>query len=744
MVHGVPMEIPPKPVSSLSRSLGRSATASSLLSSATPTRSFVSSRTIGSGMMKSKSSSAKWVNKANQVLAFNAYFKEAVHERAGENFRVRKCVIYFYMEDETIQIIEHKAENSGIPQGNFVKRHQVPKAGSSGEMYTLDDLQLGACIHIYGRQFFIVDCNKSTREYLQKERSPEMLQASGYPDDPYESQRSEFMLRETGADFTVARNMRKSDMKKFMEATLGNTVNNRGLEGFLKYNGGRDVLRFDCVWDDRSAMFGDLQKYTLHYFLSDSTIEILERPRPNSGRDPFPKLLKRMQLPRMWRTEDANGRSDEPSVDAFYRHTDFYIGARVNCYNRQLVITDADESTRKFYEALGMPLSEPQFVPEDETRRTPAQDPPPYNGWGNEKDSLASCVSLIPKAPKTQFDIHGPKLDKQVLRFSGHLETNNVDDVDRKFVIQFFCSDNTISVREPPQRNSGVIGGNYLVQMQHKNPETGKTYEQQDFYVGARVVLSRRTFIITDVDEHTLKHMEKMPALFPYSNAKAVLSGLRKKLQHEARAGALTQLFRKYDRDLSGKITIDEFASCLRGYDADLPDQAVVTLMRQFDKKGTGVISANEFVDVIMRDDSKDIFDEADSNNDQMYMATAQAAANAEKMELTKDAVLAFFTDEFLNKEHYGNMLIKMDESGTGILPRDAFIRGISVADKTSDATSPNIYLTREHAEIIAQEIYGDDEELAFSQITQKISNINLNVGSRGHQSLHREGDGGV
>jgi hypothetical protein len=28
---------------------------------------------------------------------------------------VRKCILYFYLEDDTIHIIENRVENSGIP-----------------------------------------------------------------------------------------------------------------------------------------------------------------------------------------------------------------------------------------------------------------------------------------------------------------------------------------------------------------------------------------------------------------------------------------------------------------------------------------------------------------------------------------------------------------------------------------------------------------------------------------------------
>ncbi len=51
-----------------------------------------------------------------QVLRWYGYFKEAVTESAVENYRVRKVVIFFYLEDNSCQVVEPKEDNSGLPQ----------------------------------------------------------------------------------------------------------------------------------------------------------------------------------------------------------------------------------------------------------------------------------------------------------------------------------------------------------------------------------------------------------------------------------------------------------------------------------------------------------------------------------------------------------------------------------------------------------------------------------------------------
>jgi hypothetical protein len=55
-----------------------------------------------------------------------------VHESANENFRVRNVRVLYYLEDDSMQVSEPKEENSGIPQGVFIKRHRVPKPDSDG------------------------------------------------------------------------------------------------------------------------------------------------------------------------------------------------------------------------------------------------------------------------------------------------------------------------------------------------------------------------------------------------------------------------------------------------------------------------------------------------------------------------------------------------------------------------------------------------------------------------------------
>jgi hypothetical protein len=49
------------------------------------------------------------------VLRFFGYFKESVVESRLENYKIRKLIIIYYLEDHSILINEPKEVNSGTP-----------------------------------------------------------------------------------------------------------------------------------------------------------------------------------------------------------------------------------------------------------------------------------------------------------------------------------------------------------------------------------------------------------------------------------------------------------------------------------------------------------------------------------------------------------------------------------------------------------------------------------------------------
>merc|ERR1711871_1007675 len=458
-----------------------------------------------------------WLKFDKKVLQFGAYFKEAVDESPDESYRVRKCSIFYYLEDGTIHISELKVENSGIPQGQFVKRHLIPKA--DGGYFTLDDLRIGKEITIYGRTFYVHSMNASTRSYLES-LGVESKENETSPSDVYTEKRAEFMQRETGADQSLYRGVLMNPMKRFVEARLGKAQNSN-LDGFLKYD--RKVLRFECVWDDRQRTHGLLHRYFLHYYMMDDTVEIVERHERNSGCYPFPKLLSRKRLPKdpdAYKHNDIGENENDDNMD-FYRWRDFKIGMTCLIFGRKVTILDCDASTRKFYQDEGIPLATGLPFPHAPKRKIPKNPIPPHNGIGSEEDSLGAINSLIPKAPRRDLD-KLQKLAGKMLRYRGKLVSDKVDDKDRMFVITYYLADDTIGVFEPPKRNSGIVGGKFLKRQRMKNSRR-EYFQPGDFFVGAKLVLGGYTFKVESTDNYTLSYMENHRTLFPMANINKIL-----------------------------------------------------------------------------------------------------------------------------------------------------------------------------------------------------------------------------
>jgi EF-hand domain-containing protein 1 len=100
------------------------------------------------------------------VLRFYGYFKEGVVESRLENYRIRKLVVMYYLEDHTLMINEPKETNSGTPQGVFLKRQMVIKGDGSNTPLLPTDFRIGLDVGLFGRTVRITDCDQYTREFF--------------------------------------------------------------------------------------------------------------------------------------------------------------------------------------------------------------------------------------------------------------------------------------------------------------------------------------------------------------------------------------------------------------------------------------------------------------------------------------------------------------------------------------------------------------------------------------------------
>eukprot|EP00928_Gymnodinium_smaydae_P013060 TRINITY_DN1475_c0_g4_i1.p1 TRINITY_DN1475_c0_g4~~TRINITY_DN1475_c0_g4_i1.p1 ORF type:complete len:598 (+),score=113.79 TRINITY_DN1475_c0_g4_i1:121-1794(+) len=443
--------------------------------------------------------SPAWLKHDRQVLRFFAYFQEAVHEDPKENSRVRNCVLYFYLEDGTIMISEPKIVNSGIPQGTFVKRHRIPRPG--GGFYTAEDFRNGIVISIYSRAFKITGCDDFTRAFYETALGVDVGENEVPPEDPFCGATQDIPLGISPRGRDIA------EGKEYNELALGGNRRNAKLQQYLEND--RRVLCFRCYWDDPSR-YGSRMYYTLHYYLADDSVEILECLARNSGRDPYPVFWRRAPLPKNPHVNAAPGMLQPDPV--LYKPEDMFIGGVVHVYGREVFLYDCDAFTKEFYrqytghEQESIPMQQPETV------QVVLADPP-YTGFGTEEDSLASCRHLTPRPPRKDYTKMLSDMQK-VLRFEAKMVTTKADDVKRRFIVAVYVADGEVGIWEVKCRNSGHTEGKFASKSRKKNPRTGTWFQLRDFVVGDVVEVNAVPFELLKADDYTQSYMEQNPQDF--------------------------------------------------------------------------------------------------------------------------------------------------------------------------------------------------------------------------------------
>jgi EF-hand domain-containing protein 1 len=528
---------------------------------------------------------------ADRALKFNCFFTEqsAITSSSGggmvqrerpDGKRVRRCTLFYHLADGTMNILEPRVPNSGIPQGTLVRRHRVPRVPDSAtDFLGAADLKIGNVLDVYAKQITIASADRDTQNMMVELHLATREGAAQQVDIPEDV-------------FTTTR----QDIDSSKRVRARSTENKDTLKQFLEND--RKVLRFFCAWDDRDSAYGDLRKFKMHIFLTDNSVELVEMHSPNSGFERFTTFMSRQK------------------PENFPDFADLYMGAKVEVFHRNFLLFDCDDSTRGFLRDLGVTQLDPLEV--EDPDEAPQVSPPARTASQSKMEGTLTSLmvgendldtdnpnelytGLTPKAPKPNF---AKLLDNEgrVMRFSGTMVSERPEDAERKFVVGFYLADDTVGIFEPPQRNTGIQGGKFLQRRKVKNPQTGKMYKPEDFVIGARIFANSHEFILHSSDEYALKWMESRPGQYPQSDVSAVVDTLLHQARQLGGENGLRGLFDEIDADGNGFVTSEEFREALLRFGFQISEQQIVTVIRRFDLDGDGQISYQEF-EAIFRED---------------------------------------------------------------------------------------------------------------------------------------------
>ena len=107
----------------------------------------------------------------------------------------------------------------------------------------------------------------------------------------------------------------------------------------------------------------------------------------------------------------------------------------------------------------------------------------------------------------SEYEPEYVKLDNKVLRFYGYFKESIVEEElesgrIRLLVIYYYLSDNTISINDIRQENSGIPQGCFLSRGKVKKPD-GNFLQFSDFLVGNNVIIYSKSIKIYDADQFT-------------------------------------------------------------------------------------------------------------------------------------------------------------------------------------------------------------------------------------------------
>ncbi|KAJ8960736.1 hypothetical protein NQ318_020029, partial [Aromia moschata] len=496
-----------------------------------------------------------------KCLTFKAFFKQSVVESPNEFYRVRQVNIIYFLEDDTITVMEPKTLNSGLNQGRLVRRAKIPKDNRGGYWHW-KDLNVGKDLSLYGVVYHTVDCDVFTREYMQSQ-GLDMADAEEMPVDPYTQMRI---------------------LQSIPKLTKTPPADDK-LRRFLEFDG--KILKFHAVWDDRDNG-GSLEKYEILYFLADDTVLVKEVHERNDGKDPYSVLLRKMKLPK----------KGDAEVTEFYQPKDLLVGESIFVLGRTMLLYDCDPFTREYYRRA---LCVEQRAPIDVSKKAPPPPPqqtPPHDGFGSLEDSLQNTLSFLPKPPKK--DVLRQLLNaNKYLRYEMVMDAVHPEDEIRRFLLSYSLADGTCKIHEPPIRNSGILGGKYLkstlLVKPGSDPLNPDYYTPADFYIGAVVTVFEQRFRIVGADLYVYRYMQANPHKFPCEVIENVrnymfnMGYLRGDVDDRMKENQDAE--RKWDTDTKDEKELSEYEKCLRevkvggeGYDPEYEERKRAQLVEEYEE----------------------------------------------------------------------------------------------------------------------------------------------------------------
>ena len=158
-------------------------------------------------------------------------------------------------------------------------------------------------------------------------------------------------------------------------------------------------------------------------------------------------------------------------------------------------------------------------------------------------------------------------------------------------MVSYFLVNDTLAIFEPPQRNTGVIGGKFLERAKHINESTGELFKKDDvkaILLGQQdIQLLKRKFIFIQADNFTnqffgIKNKKETDVHADNVLRRIVNQLLLKRIDIRA-------TFRQFDTHKSNCLSIPKFKQLLEQADVVLDEEDLQLVVNHFAYDGQNV-----------------------------------------------------------------------------------------------------------------------------------------------------------
>jgi len=277
----------------------------------------------------------QFLGNEGKVLRFEAIWDDT-NRLYGD---VLPFTLLYYLADDTLEVLQVKENNNGrAPFPKLLKRSKLPR--SEGEaaalqydedyyakdkaqrFYSWQDLKVGGCVSVYGRDLLLVDADNFTREFYMQNGQPQVSKAQPFKNPPVKVPVQVPPYNGWGSEL---------DSMKNCELRVGQTQRPKRDPPVEE---DQVVLRFSAKMRSKNSADRS-REFVVMVYLSDGSVGVHEPPVSNSG------ILGGTFLKRM---------AVKKNQSEFYKPRDFYVGATLQLNTHKFDLYKADLYTIKYME----------------------------------------------------------------------------------------------------------------------------------------------------------------------------------------------------------------------------------------------------------------------------------------------------------------------------------------------------------------------------------------------------------